>query len=79
MIMSEKVVHLGGGIMSPRKMLMDLADQADEFQDVLVIIRHKDDSVDKYATSINHWWLFACASIVQELALKALHGEIIDE
>lgn len=76
----SNVQHLGNGIFDPKTMLLNLAEAADEFSEVVVIVDYKDGrGVDKYSTTKEYWFLFACACLMQSLAMDAVEGRIVDE
>lgn len=76
----SNITQLGRTVsLDPKTMLIDILENAEQYEDVLVVIRKKDESCEKWCTSSKPWLLFGFAGIIQDLALNALRGNIVNE
>jgi hypothetical protein len=73
------IVQLGVGEKDPKTMLLHCLERADNYENLVICARTKDDKLEAWSTSKYSWFLFACAAIIQDLAMKALNGKIVDE
>lgn len=75
----SNVRQLGKGILDPKTMLLEAASNAEDYEDVIIIARRKDDGVTRWSTTKSYWFFFACAAMLTDLALDALNGRVKDE
>lgn len=67
-----KILPDNDGNMDSRSLLLNALERVDEFENVMIIARGKDESVSVFTSSIYPWFLFACSSILQDMAMHYL-------
>lgn len=61
-----------------KTMLLQAAEKAHNYEEVLIIARTKCGGMEKWSTTKWAWFLFACAAVITDLAMKSLDGKIIN-
>lgn len=64
----------------PKQILYNLArDMGDELEEVLVITKDKGGNYSVYASSVDKDFLCVNSTLISDLAIKSINGQIIDE
>lgn len=74
-----KVEQLGASeVLDPKTMLLQAADEADQYEEVVIVARKKDGGAVNWTTSKYSWMLFGAAAVMTDMAMKSLNGNIED-
>lgn len=70
--MNANVRQIGdrGRGLDPKTMLLQLIEDADNFQDIAVVVRYKDDESSIWCTTGNRWFWWAASFMLGDVACK---------